>query len=226
MTFNIDNTVVTENDKTPKLKANEIHKVSLVEVKKDELKSKDNTTYKIIYLKFANEEGAIYEHKFFEPLSNEDKSNGQFGEQPSDRTQFRYTVQHLIEAINPTLFEEIRAGKKFQIKNWEDMRTFVVNNLTPGLNNSLALKLIADNKGYPTMPKYPVGLSKEGNFYMKSRFVASAEVHETKPILFTDKEKKTIETQNKANMAKPSNMKDVDFEKGGGVKQDTKEFDI
>ena len=223
--FNIDNTINVENNSTPRLKVNEIHKVQLKEVKAEDLKGKDSKEYKVIYLKFADEDGAIYEQRFFPPTATEVTTVGTFGDQPSDLTQLRYSIQHLIEAINPKLFQEIKDGKKFDIKTWVDMRKFVTQALTPGLNTDIYLKLLADNKGYATVPKYPVGISKDGNLYMKTRFVVSEAVQAEKPILFTEQEKKNMEVQANANSVKPSKMGDVDFEKGKGVKA-SEEFDI
>jgi len=224
--FNIDNTINIENNSTPRLRVNEIHKVQLAEVKAEDLKGKDSKEYKVIYMKFQNEDGAIYEQRFFPPTATEATTVGTYGDQPSDLTQFRYSIQHLIEGINPDLFKQIKEGKKFEVKTWDEMRRFVVKALTPGMNTDVFLKLLADNKGYATIPKYPVGISKEGNMYMKTRFVASATHQAEKPILFTDKEKKDMETQAKAAQATPSKMNDVDFEKGAGVKKSEKEFDI
>jgi len=225
--FNIDNTINVENNATPRLKSNEIHKVQLKDVKAEDLKAKDGKEYKTISLTFKNEEGAMYEHKFFPPTDTEATSVGGYGPQPSDLSQLRYAVQHLIEALNPSLFQQIKEGKKFEIKSWDDMRKFVVKAFTSGLNTDVYLKLIADNKGYATAPKYPVGLSKTGELYLKTRFIASDKVQAEKPLVFTDQEKKNIETQAKANNAKPSSMETADFEKGGGVKAKADDdFDI
>lgn len=223
--FNIDNTINVESNSTPRLKANEIHEVQLKEVNAEDLKGKDSKEYKVIHMKFQDSDGGIYEQRFFSPTSNDATTVGTFGDQPSDLTQFRYSIQHLIEAINPELFQEIKEGRKIEVKTWEEMRKFAVKALTPGLNKNVFLKLLADNKGYATIPKYPVGISKEGNLYMKTRFVASTEAQAAKPMLFTDKEKKDMEAQAKANSAKPSKMGDVDFEKGAGVKN-SNDYDI
>jgi hypothetical protein len=221
--FNIDNTINVENNSTPRLKANEIHKVQLKEVKADDLKGKDGKTYQVIYLKFQNDEGSVYEQRFFPPTATDAIGTGSFGQQATDLSQFRYSIQHLIEALNPNLFKQIKEGKKFTIKDWDSMRKFVVQAFTPGINIDVYLKLVADNKGYAAIPKYPVGLSKSGELYMKTRFVASVEHQEEKPIVFTDQEKKNMENQAKANSAKPSSMSDVDFEKS---KPKGDDFDI
>lgn len=223
--FNIDNTINVENNSTPRLKSNEIHKVQLKEVKAEELKGKDGKNYSVIYLKFQNNEGAVYEQRFFSPTSTEAVGDGAFGKQPTDLSQFRYTIQHFIEALNPGLFKQIKEGKKFAIKDWDSMRKFVVQAFTPGVNTDIYLKLVADNKGYATIPKYPVSVSKSGELYMKTRFVASEEHYNEKPIVFTDQEKKTMENQAKADSAKPSSMSEIDFEKGKSSKEDP-EFDI
>lgn len=224
--FNIDNSINIESNSTPRLKVNEIHKVQLSEIKAEDMKGKDLKEYKVIYLKFQNEDGAIYEQRFFPPTATEATTVGTYGDQPSDLTQFRYSVQHLIEGINPKLFDDIKAGKKFEVRTWDEMRKFIVKALTPGLNTNVFLKLLADNKGYATIPKYPVGISKDGNMYMKTRFIASEAHQAEKPLFFTEKEKKDMETQQKAAKATPSKMNDIDFEKGGGVKQSDKEYDI
>lgn len=224
--FDIDNTINIDSNSTPRLRVNEVHKVQLKEVEAQTLKGKDSKEYKVIYLKFQNDEGAIYEQRFFAPTATEATTIGAYGKQASDVTQFRYSIQHLIEGINPKLFQEIKEGKKFEVKTWDEMRSFVVKALTPGLNTNVYLKLLADNKGYATIPKYPVGMSKEGNPFMKTRFIASETQQTEKPILFTEKEKKDMETQAKAATSKPTKMDDVDFEKGAGVKANDKNFDI
>lgn len=223
--FNVDNTINVDSG-TPRLKANEIHKVQLKEIKAEDLKGKDSKEYKVIYLKFQNVDGSIYEQRFFCPSSTEAIVAGSFGDQPSDLTQFRYTIQHMIEAINPNLYKQILEGKKFEIKTWDEMRRFVVKAFTPGVGVDISLKLLADNKGYATIPKYPVSITKNGDLYMSTRFIANEEQSAEKPLIFTDKEKKKMVTQEKVLTSQPSSVSNIDFNKGGAVPKTDDDFDI
>lgn len=217
MNFTIDNTINVEKG-VSRLKANTIHECQLKEINADDFTGKDGVAYKTITARFQNEEGAIYDHKLFQPTAQEAIVDGTFGKAASDSTNLRFTIQHMIEALNPKLFQQIKDGTTFNIKSWDDMRKFVVKALTPGLNTNIFIKLIADNKGYATMPKYPAGVSKAGDLYLKTRFIASAATHAEKPLLFTESEKTTMENQAKAASVKPTAMKSVDFDKGAGVK--------
>lgn len=199
MIFEIDSSVELGSNRTPRLKANEIHKVQLKEIKSEDLTGKDGRTYPVIYMKFENAEGETYEHRFFAPTETVTLIDGKFGSQPSDYTQFRYTIQHFIEELNPNLFTQIKNGKKFSLNNWNEMRIWVVKALTHGLNVDTELKLVADNKGYATIPKYPVGLNKSNELYLKTRFIG-------KNLVFTAAEKKTMEKQKELAAATPTSM--------------------
>lgn len=219
MFFEIDNSVELGSTRAPKLKANAIHEVQLKEIKAEDLIGKDEKTYPVIYLKFENSNAEIYEHRFFAPTATEAVVDGKFGSQPSDLTQFRYSIQHLIEVLNPNLHTQIKAGKKFSLKTWAEMRAWVVKALSNGLLVDTEIKLIADSKGYATLPKYPVGATKTGDLYMKTRFIGPN-------LTFTAYEKKAIEAQEKAADAKPSSMADVSFKPEAPKVKETDDFDI
>jgi len=207
MSFEINNTInVNSASKQPRLAANEIHKnVVLKEVTVDDMEGKDGTKYETIYLKFEGENGAIHEHRFFKPMETEAIIDGKFGKQASDNTQFMYSILHLIEALNPNLYQQIKDGKKFSVKTWKEMRIWVVSALTAGIDVPKELKLVSDSKGYATLPKYPVSVSKNGELYMKTTFIGEN-------LSFTKYEQQTIDAQKKAMSNGPSKMKDVDFE--------------
>jgi hypothetical protein len=217
--FNIDNTIDVEN-KTPRLAGDTIYEsVVLKEVKADDITSKAGQSYKTLFLQFADENNSIHEHRFFPPSATEMLVDGTFGKQASDLAHFRFSIQHMIEALNPNLFKQIKEGKKFEIKTWDDMRKFVVKAFTPGLNNPISLKLLKDKEGYATLPKYPVGVSKEGNMYLKTRFMSNLKEGQ-KALVFTEKEKKAM--TNTTAGASPSDMTKVSFDK----KETETDFDI
>lgn len=217
--FSIDNTIDVES-KTLRLAGDQIYEsVMLKEVKAEELVSKTGTSFKTIYLQFQDENNVMHEHRFFPPSSTDLIVDGTFGKQASDLAHFRYAIQHMIESLNPNLFKQIKEGKKFEIKNWEEMRKFVVKAFIPGLNIPVSLKLLKDKDGYATIPKYPVGMSKEGNLYLKTRFISNVKEGQ-KPLVFTEKEKKAMTV---AASAIPSNMSNVSFDKKSEAEED---FDI
>ena len=219
MLFEIDGSIELGSSKSPRLKANEIHRdVCLKEVKAEDIIGKDGTKYETIYLRFENENG-MYEHRFFPPTATESFADGQFGKQATDLTQFRYTIQHLVEALNPNLYDQIKKGKKFVLKTWKDMRLWVTNSLSGGIEIPMELKLIADNKGYATIPKYPVGVTKTGEPYMKTRFIGTG-------LMFTKYELQNIEAQKKASDAKPSPMSGVDFNPPPANTKTGDDFDV
>lgn len=181
--FSFDATAGASQSTSSVLAGNEIHAVKFEGVFKEDIESKNTgKTYKVLKLKFKNENGS-FEHSVFEPI----KSEGHF-----DRTDFEYEkngeklsfprasvaeevmllLKHLIDAVRPEVGQKID-NKEVQLggKNWDDLRNNIVTILAKGVGAETNIKLLTDSKGYARFPRSFTGVNREGVAYINNNFI-------------------------------------------------------
>ena len=190
MNFNFNATAgSSQSTSKPRLKGNDIYTVKFDECEvKDITGVKDPTlTYKTLVIKFSNEDG-VFEHTVFEPRP-EDFSRGEneittkTGKkekipQTSGVENMMLLFKHAIDAINPTIAQQIDNGtKSLGAANWEDLRKLVAKILDAGKGVSTQIKLLNNSKGEPIFPGYFAGLTKpdpvtgESRAYIRNNFI-------------------------------------------------------
>ena len=197
--INNSNTAAASNVKKG-LEGNQIHKVLFKGCESVDINGKEGRTFKVIKIKFENEHG-IFEDTVFEPVEDDFKrtQSAQGYEQPSGFEYLISKLRHLIAAVNPDLDKKIEAGEtSLSAPNWDAFRTLVVKATNKGKDTEVEIKLLKNKNGYAVFPRFFLGLSKEGNIYIKKgeNFIGSG-------LYFSEKEFKAIET---AQNAKPTDM--------------------
>jgi hypothetical protein len=170
----------------PRLSGNNIYDVKFdgCEIQ-DIVGVKDPTmTYKVLKLKFSNEDGA-FEHTVFEPRAEDfDRRESEFTNkqgktekipQASNVESMMLLFKHAIDSIVPSIGKDIDEKKKsLGASNWEDLRSLVVKILDAGKGASTRIKLMKNGKtGEATFPGFFTGLTKEGVPYVKNNFIGN-----------------------------------------------------
>lgn len=203
MTFNFSETAgAAQNTSRQPLAANAIHEVTFdgCEIK-DVVGVKDTSaTYKLLEIKFTNEDG-YFTHSIFEPKDADFQDRPtQYGDNPSNVKSMMLLFKHLIDAVNPELGAKIDAKEKeITAKSWDGLRQLMVEATKIGIGKKTKIKLSRSNKGVAIFP-YFAAYNKEKVLYMKTNFIGDK-------LFFTPKEQEAI---NKVATAKPSTP-DADF---------------
>lgn len=191
--FNFSETAgAAQSTSKPQLKGNNIYDVTFdgVEIKDVAGKKDPTAMYKILNIKFSNEDG-YFSHSLFEP--KEEDSNRRKNEftdnqgvtsevtQLSNNETMMLLFKHLIDAVNPelgALIDKGEAGAQMKVSGselsdiWVSLCNVIKNATDPGIGTKVQLKLIVNKKGEPIFP-YFAGLNKEGKTYMKSNFIGA-----------------------------------------------------
>lgn len=182
--FSFGNTAgASQSSVKPRLKGNEIHEVQLdgCEVQ-DIVGVKDPTqTYKVLKIKFSNEDGN-FEHTVFEPKPDDFKrgessftnKNGNTEKipQPSNVESMMLLFKHIIDGFVPEVAGQIdRKEKELTAPNWDKLRALVTAILEKGKNRTNKIKLIKDKDGNGKFPGFFAGVSREGTVYVRNNFV-------------------------------------------------------
>lgn len=225
--FNFANTAgASQSSIKPSLPGNEIHVVKFDGAEAPEFQGKKDPTmnYKVLRLKFSNDEGT-FEHTIFEPREQDfERGENTFERDgstnkiptPSNVESFMLLLKHLIDAILPDLAAKIDSGEQpLGGKDWDQLRNNMVKVLEKGVGVETSIKLITDNKGEPRFPGFFAAVNKEGKAYIRNNFIG-------KNLGFTAYEKTRIKNQ---TSAKPTNTESFDLSpvEVGGLDMD---FDV
>lgn len=218
MSFSFSTTAGTsQNTSKPKLAANSIHQVAFdgCEIQ-DIVGVKDpNAIYKVLKLKFSNEDG-IFEHTVFEPRNKDferteneitnKQGNKEKIPQPSKVESMMLLFKHAIDALVPTIAKEIDAKTRvLTASNWDDLRKLVASILDRGKGVSTKIKLVKNNlTNEAAFPGFFTGLNKDGVAYVKNNFIGEK-------VAFTTYEMQKITNEAKAEPTKVNSFGENSF---------------
>ncbi len=176
----------SQSTSKPRLVGNNIYDVKFdgCEVQ-DIVGVKDPTmTYKVLKLKFSNEDGT-YEHTVFEPRAEDfDRRESEFTNkqgklekipQASNVESMMLLFKHVIDSVNPAIGKDIDAKtKSLTASSWDALRKLVVDILDVKKGAPTRIKLLKNGKtGEATFPGFFTGLTKEGVPYVKNNFIGA-----------------------------------------------------
>lgn len=209
MDFSFAGTAGTSQNTTkPKLTGNNIYDVTFDGCEIQDIAGvKDATaTYRVLKFKFSNDEGT-FEHTVFEPRPEdferkETDSTSKDGKknkilQPSGVESMMLLFKHIIDAVNPTLAQQIDSKEKnLGAKDWETLRILVKKSVDTGKGISTRIKLLKNKSGDAIFPGFFAALTKEKVAYIRNNFIGEK-------VSFSSYEVERI--KNEAN-AKPSRV--------------------
>lgn len=173
-----------------------IHKVIFKGIDKAE-------NYNALELRFEAVDGSgVHNERIFEPRSDE-RTESQYGPNPSEAEQFMCKVKQVIDALDPNLGKKIETeGDKFQAPSFDGFIALIKKYLDKVVGTETSIKLVPTTGNFVGFPGFIARLNKDGNLYMNNRIIGD-------DLVLTAKEVKQIENQ---KTAKPTNMRKMDDE--------------
>ena len=119
-----------------------------------------------------------FTHNFFEPTSNE-RTQSQFGENPSQVEQFMVALRQILDALDPKIGESIDNknvvvnGKKIDTDNLDfDQLVKLSAVLTkPYIGTEVEVKLVPQSNGFNSIPGFPARINRAGALGIATRFI-------------------------------------------------------
>lgn len=183
MNFSFDATAgASQSTVKPRLEGNEIYDVVFdgCEIKDIKGVKDPDALYKVLILKFSNEDGS-FEHTIFEPRPEDFKrgeneftnKNGAIEKipQPSRVESMMLLFKHAIDALNPAVSKAIDEGKKqISAPNWEALRALIVKILDPVKGVKTKIKLVTSSKGEASFPFFSA-VNRDSKAYIRNNFI-------------------------------------------------------
>ena len=213
MSFSFDATAgASQSTVKPKLAGNNIFSVTFdgSEIKDIQGVKDPTQVYKVLILKFSNEDGT-YEHTIFEPRPEDAKrgeteftnKNGNTEKipQPSGIENLMLLFKHVIDAVNPAVAKAIDSGeKKLGAKDWTDLRILLDKIYTASKGATTKIKLLKKkNNGEATFPGFFAAVNRDGKAYIRNNFIGEK-------IAFTAYEMDRIKNEANATPSNPTSL--------------------
>lgn len=173
-----------------------IHKAIFKGITKETVTGKDGTDYNVMSLKLDVEGYGDFTHNFFEPTKSE-RSQSQYGENPSQVEHFLIAVRQILDALDPNIGKGIDDGSIKLSGNFSQIVKAIKGYTDEFVDNLVEIKLLPQSNGFATIPGFPARISKTGALGIATRFIAAND------LTLTPTELKKIEA---AKNAKPINM--------------------
>jgi hypothetical protein len=150
-----------------------------------------------IELRFESVEGkGVHNERIFEPRSSE-RSQSQYGINPSEAEQFMCKIKQIIDALDPDLSHKIESdGDKFAAPDFDSFITLLKKYLDKKVGTQTYIKLIPTKGNFVGFPGFIARVNKDGNIYMTNKVIGNN-------LILTAKEKATIDN---VENAKPTDM--------------------
>lgn len=154
--------------------------------------------FSAIELRFEAVDGSgIHNERIFEPRS-EERTQSQYGTNPSEAENFMCKVKQVIDALDPELAHKIETeGDKFTAASFDAFIALLKKYLDKKVGTQTQIKLIPTTGNFVGFPGYITRLSKDNVIYMTTKVIGQ-------DLVLTAKEKTAIDT---AANAKPTDMR-------------------
>lgn len=140
----------------------------------------------------------VHNERIFEPRSSE-RTQSQFGTNPSEAEQFMCKIKQIIDALDPELARKIEDDKdnKFTAANFDAFIVLLKKYLDKKVGVETQIKLVPTTGSYVGFPGFIARLSKDDVLYMTTKVIGT-------DLVLTAKEKAAIDA---AANAKPTDMR-------------------
>lgn len=154
--------------------------------------------FNAIELRFEAVDGSgIHNERIFEPRS-EERTQSQYGTNPSEAEQFMCKIKQVIDALDPELAHKIETeGDKFTAANFDAFIVLLKKYLDKKVGVQTQIKLVPTTGNFVGFPGFIARLSKDNAIYMTTKVIGE-------DLVLTAKEKTAIDT---AASAKPTDMR-------------------
>lgn len=139
---------------------------------------KDGSIYNVMSLTLDVEGHGDFVHNFFEPTSNE-RTESQFGQNPSQVEHFMVSLRQIFDALDPAIGEAIDndnvvvQGKKINTGdlNFDQIVKLAAVLTKPYIGKEVEIKLIPQSNGFNSIPGFPAKINRAGALGIATRFI-------------------------------------------------------
>lgn len=186
----------------PKMLTAGIHNAKFVSLKKNTITTKTGDDLDVMEVTFDVEGYGSYTQNFFAP-KNADRTEGQFGPNPSPMEHFLVTVRQILDALNPEFGKAIDAGEPLiEGSSFTQVVKSLQKITAPYEGKNVQIKLLPQGNGYASMPSFPARIRMRRDGTEIGLGYATTIIAE-KDLTLLPKELQKIEA---AKNAKPTNM--------------------
>lgn len=181
-----------------------IHNAKFLGVKYNNIVSQNNgNSYNTMQLLLDIENYGEFSQNFFEPTSG-DRTQGTYGENPSQAEHFLVAVRQIVDALSPEIGKKIDEdkvevkGKHVNLKNldFKQLVTLIGILTEPYVGTEVEVKLIPQSNGFNAIPGFPARITKDGKLGISTRFIG----HD---LVLNQSEQRKIDAAN----SQPTNMR-------------------
>lgn len=156
---------------------------------------KDGTTYKVMSLLLDVDGYGEFVSNFFEPRSNE-RTESQFGPNPSPAEHFMIALRQIFDAVNPKIGEGIDNQTVKLTGSFDDIVKTAAKWTASSIGTEVEVKLIPQSNGFAAIPSFPARINRAGALGIATRFIGHN-------LTLSQSEQRKID---QANNARPTNM--------------------
>ena len=156
---------------------------------------KDGSTYKVMSLKLDIDGYGEFTHNFFEPKSAE-RTESQFGLNPSPVEHFMIALRQIFDAVNPKIGEAIDNGTAKIGGDFDTIVKLAAKYTASAIGTDVEVKLVPQNTGFNDLPGFPARINKVGALGIATRFIGHN-------LTLSQSEQRKIEA---AQNSRPTNM--------------------
>lgn len=194
--MNFDMSATTGVKESGKFLAPGIHKAKFNGLTLDTITSqKDGNTYKVMSLNLDVDGYGDYTQNFFEPRSAE-RTQSQFGENPSPVEHFMIALRQIFDAVNPAIGEGIDNGTTKITGDFSAIVKTAMKLTAPSIGTEVEIKLVPQSNGFAAMPGFPAKINRVGALGIATRIIGHN-------LVMSQSEQRKIDA---ANNARPTNM--------------------
>ena len=194
--MNFDMSATTGVKESGKVLSPGIHKAKFNGLTLDSITSQKNgQTYKVMSLHLDIDGYGEFVSNFFEPTSNE-RTESQFGPNPSSAEHFMIALRQIFDAVNPKIGEGIDNQTVKLTGSFDDIVKTATKWTASSIGTEVEVKLIPQSNGFAAIPSFPGRINRAGALGIATRFIGHN-------LTLSQSEQRKID---QANNARPTNM--------------------
>jgi hypothetical protein len=194
--MNFDMSATTGVKESGKVLSPGIHKAKFKGLTLDSITSqKDGSTYKVMSLHLDIDGYGDFVSNFFEPRSDQ-RTESQFGPNPSPAEHFMIALRQIFDAVNPKIGEGIDNQTAKLTGSFDDVVKTAAKWTASAIGTEVEVKLIPQSNGFAAIPSFPARINRVGALGIATRFIG----HD---LTLSQSEQRKID---QANNARPTNM--------------------
>ena len=194
--MNFDMSATTGVKESGKVLSPGIHKAKFNGLTLDSITSQKNgQTYKVMSLHLDVDGYGEFVSNFFEPTSNE-RTESQFGPNPSSAEHFMIALRQIFDAVNPKIGEGIDNQTVKLTGSFDDIVKTAAKWTASSIGTEVEVKLIPQSNGFAAIPSFPARINRAGALGIATRFIGHN-------LTLSQSEQRKID---QANNARPTNM--------------------